>query len=250
MSDAREAFQNLQAITGRGLDTTALYADLDEVERRIARHRTGRVVLSSFVALAVVGGVTFAAMAMPFAGNVDPAVPPSATSSPPTADSRDTTQVPPDVGPTREPAISAFGEPYPDGVAAPDLVDLVPGGAGGTLISESDSEFVFGLLRPDPQDGRTVEVPIAMPKGEVLVLAATHWQCSWISEYVRAAEAGDAERVAAAIARLEQFPDLDVIQKYNPQLGEADRVSLIPRIVDEDTEFAKRWLNGTCSMGS
>ena len=47
MSDAREAFQNLQAVTGRGFDTTALLRGLDEVEQRIARHRAGRVVLSS-----------------------------------------------------------------------------------------------------------------------------------------------------------------------------------------------------------
>jgi len=42
---------------------------------------------------------------------------------------------------------------------------------------------------------------------------------------------------------LEKFPDLDVIQTYNPQLGEGD---LLPRIVGGDTEYAKRWLNGSC----
>ena len=36
MSDARDAFQNLQSITGRGFDATVLHADLDVVERRIA----------------------------------------------------------------------------------------------------------------------------------------------------------------------------------------------------------------------
>ena len=81
MSETRNAFQNLQLVTGRGFDATALYADWDEVEHRIARYRTGRVVLSSIGVLAVVGGVTFAAIAMPFKGNAGPAVPPSATPS-------------------------------------------------------------------------------------------------------------------------------------------------------------------------
>ena len=61
MSDTRNAFRDLQAVAGRGFDATALHADLGEVERRIGRYRTGRAVLSSVVALAVVGGAWFAA---------------------------------------------------------------------------------------------------------------------------------------------------------------------------------------------
>jgi len=248
MSDARDAFQNLQEVTGRGLTATALYADLDEVERRIARHRTGRVVLSSFAALAVVGGVAFAAMSSPFTGDAGPAVPPAptsatSTSAAPTAQASDEAQTS-DAGPTREPSMSVFGEPYPAGVKTPELVSLLTGGEGGTYLSETDTTYTFGLLRPDPTDGHTVEVPITFSKGDILVLAATHWQCSWISEYVRTSEADDAEGTAAAALELEKFPDLDVIQTYNPQLGEGD---YIPRIVGGDTEYAKRWLNGSCS---
>ncbi len=243
MSDARDAFENLQAVTGRGFDATALRADWDDVERRIARYRTGRGVLSSFVALAVVGGVAFAAMSFKDAG---PAVPPSATSAAPTAAPNHAAQAP-GVGPTRAPSLSVFGEPYPDRVEAPELVSLLTGGEGGTFISETDTTYTFGLLRPDPTDGHTVEVPVTFSKGDIVVMAAIHWQCAWITEYVWAAEAGDTERTAAAAAELEKFPDLDVIQTYNPQLGEGDRVSLIPRIVGGDTEFAKRWLDGSCS---
>jgi len=246
MSDAREAFQNLQAVTGRGLNATALYADLDEVERRIARYRTGRVVLSSFAALAVVGGVAFAAISMPLK-DAGPAVPPSPTSAAPTAEPSATAQVPPNVGPTREPAMSVFGEPYPEGFSAPDLVELIAPGLGGRYISENDTDYVVGLLRPDPIDGHTVEVPVAFPKGDVLVLAATDWQCDWITEYVWASEANDPSRTSAAAAQLEKFPDLDVIHTYNPQLGEGVRDSLTPRIIGGDTEFAKRWLDSSCS---
>lgn len=348
MNNARDAFQNLQAITGRGLDSTALYRDLDEVERRIARHRTGRVVLSSFVALAVVGGLTFAATAMPFTGNSGPAVVPSETPSPsalgidphpagciaaqvvsgkpvgnlgglmgwynstPTApcdewpeqilDHPDTVLiytgdntmveayyrtnidalgiyahlgedfVVPDPDPswpadrlvlidarTNEvlevtdiadlpgaSSLSVFGEPYPDGVTAPELVSLLEGGKGGTYISETETTYTFGLLRPDPTDGHTVEVPITFAKGDILVSAAIDWQCAWIAEYVRAAEANDSLGASVAATELEKFPDLEVIQQYNPELGEGMRITLIPRIVGGDTEYAKRWLNGTC----
>jgi len=247
MSDARDAFQNLQEVTGRGLDATALYADLYEVERRIARYRTGQMVLSSFAALAVVGGVIFAAMSMPLK-DAGPAVPPSPTSdgptAVPTAEPSETAQLPPDVGPTREPSMSVFGEPYPDGVDAPELVSLLTGGEGGSYLSETDTTYTFGLLRPGPTDGHTVEVPITFSKGDILVMAATHWQCAWIAEYVWASEANDPRRTSTAAAELEKFPDLEVIQTYNPQLGEGD---YIPRIVGGDTEFAKRWLNGSCS---
>jgi len=351
MSETRNAFQNLQLVTGRGFDATALYADWDEVEHRIARYRTGRVVLSSIGVLAVVGGVTFAAIAMPFKGNAGPAVPPSATPSasasgvdrrasaclsaqvvtgksvgnlgglmgwfnttpgvpcdewpdrvlehPDTVliNTTDNTMVEayyrtniaalgtyahlgddfvvpdpdpswpadslvlidagtkevlevtaladlPDLSSTQLPAISVFGEPYPLGMSAPNLVDLVPGGKGGTLISETDNEYVFGLLRPDPTDGHTAEVPIPFPKGNVLVLAATHWECAWITEYVWASAANDPKRTSAAIAELEKFPNLDVIKKYNPQLAEGDYLT---RIIGGDTEYAKRWLNMSCS---
>ncbi len=246
MSDARDAFQNLQLITGRGFDATAMHADLDEVERRIGRHRTGRFVLSSLATLAVVGGVTFAAAAIPFASDSNPAVTPSRPSATPTAEPNDSEQVPPDVDPTRDPSMSAFGEPYPDGVNAPELVSLLEGGAGGTYISETDTTYTFGLLRPDPTDGHTVEVPITFSKGDILVMAATHWQCAWIAEYVRATEADDPLGASVAATELEQFPDLEVIQKYNPQLGEGYRVTLNPQIVGGDTEFAKRWLNSSC----
>lgn len=357
MSDARDAFQNLQAITGRGFETTALYADWDEVEQRIARYRTGRLVLSSVGVLAVVGGVTFAAMAMPFKGNAGPAVPPSATPSASASapasglDTRaaaclaaqvvpgksvgnlgglmgwfntspavpcdqwpdqvldhpdtilinttDNTMVEayyrtniaalgiyahlgddyvvpdpdpswpadslvlidartqevlevtaladlPDLSSFQAPALSVFGEPYPAGMPAPNLVDLIAPGLGGRYISENDTDYVVGLLRPDAA-GHTVEVPVPFPKGDILVMAATHWECSWITEYVWASEANDPKRTSAAAAELEKFPNLDVIQKYNPQLGEGDRISLIPRIVGGDTEYAKRWLNTSCS---
>ena len=244
MSDARDAFQNLQAVTGRGFDATALRADWDDVERRIARYRTGRGVLSSFVALAVVGGVTFAAMAMPLKGDSGPAVPPSPTSAAPTTQPRDTAQASPDAGPTREPSLSVFGEPYPDGVDAPELVSLLTGGEGGTYISETDTSYTFGLLRPDPTDGHTVEVPITFAKGDILVMAAIHWQCAWITEYVGASEANDPRRTSAAATELEKFPDLDVIQTYNPEMGEGEYIS---RIFGGDTEYAKRWLNMSCS---
>lgn len=348
MSDARDAFQNLQSITGRGFDATGLHADLDVVERRIARHRTGRVVLSSLVALAAIGGVAFGAMAMPSSNDIDPAVPPSITASPtasapdarsaacaeaqvipgksvgnlgglmgwfnatPTAPCEewedrildhpetvliytgDNTMVEayyrttidalgvyahlsedflvPDPNPswpadslvlidarttevlevtaladlTTVPSMSAFGEPYPDGVNAPELVSLLEGGAGGTYISETDTTYTFGLLRPDPTDGHTVEVPITFSQGDILVMAAFHWQCAWIAEYVRAAEADDTLGASVAATELEKFPDLEVIQKYNPELGEGFRVTLNARIVGADTGFAKRWLNSSC----
>lgn len=348
MSDARDAFQNLQSITGRGFDMTGLHADLDVVERRIARHRTGRVVLSSFVALAAIGGVAFGATAMPSSGDIDPAVPLSATPSQPTSgpdlrsaaclaaqvvpgksvgnlgglmgwfnsspdapcdewpdqvldhpdtvliNTTDNTMVEayyrtniaalgvyahlgndfvvPDPDPswpadslvlidarTKEvlevtalgdlatvPSMSAFGEPYPDGVNAPELVSLLEGGAGGTYISETDTTYTFGLLRPDPTDDHTVEVPITFPKGDILVMAAVDWQCAWIAEYVRAAEAEDILGASVAATELEKFSDLDVIQTYNPELGEGVRVNLNPRIVGGDTEYAKRWLNSSC----
>lgn len=250
MSDTRDAFQNLQLVTGRGFDATALRADLDEVERRIARHRTGRVVLSSFVALAVVGGATFAAIAMPFGGDAGPAAPASATpsaSASATVESSNTEQVPPEAAPTQAPAMSLFGEPYPAGVSAPSLSWLVTGELGGRYISETDTEYIFGLLRPDPKDGHTVEVGVPFPKGEVLVGAAIDWQCAWITEYVWATEANDPERAAAAAAQVERFPDLEVIQKFNPEFGESVRDSLTPWIVSGDIEYTKRWLNGTCS---
>jgi|GEM_PF-1461155 len=249
MSDARETFQNLQEVTGRGLTATAMYADLDEVEKRITRHRTGRAFLSSFAVLAVVGGVALAAMSSPFTGDAGPAVPPAptsatSTSAAPTAQASDTAQATDDVGPTREPQISAFGEPYPIGFEAPDLVSLLTGGEGGTYLSETDTTYTFGLLRPDPTDGHTVSAPVTFSKGDILVMATTHWQCAWITEYVWAREAGNTERTAAAAAQLEKFPDLDVIQTYNPQLGEGDLTS---RITGGDVEYAKRWLNGSCS---
>jgi len=143
--------------------------------------------------------------------------------------------------------MSVFGEPYPAGFTAPELVSLLTGGEGGSYLSETDTTYTFGLLRPDPKDGHTVQVPITFPKGDILVLAATDWQCDWITEYVWASEANDPSRTSAAAAQLENFSDLDVIQTYNPQLGEGVRDSLTPRIIGGDTEFAKRWLDSSCS---
>lgn len=82
MSDARDAFSNLQAVSGRGFDATALYVDLDPVSRRIARHRIGRVVVSSCATLATVGVAVLAGLAIASSEDGGPAVPPSATSSP------------------------------------------------------------------------------------------------------------------------------------------------------------------------
>jgi hypothetical protein len=156
-----------------------------------------------------------------------------------------------DAGPHGAPVISLFGEPYPDGVGSPLLTDLIPGGAGGTLISASDTEYVFGLLRYPSGEmnggAQPTLVPIPFPKGDVLVLAAIDWQCAWITEYVWATEANDPERAATAAAQVEKFPDLEVIQKYNPEFGESVRDSLTPRIIGGDIEYAKRWLNTSCS---
>lgn len=231
MNDAREAFQNLQEITGRGFEATAVHADLEEVERRIVRHRAARVVLSSFVAVAVVGGAAWGASALPASGDETPAAPPSAAAS--------------HVTPEPEVSMSVFGEPYPQWYSPPSLVDLVPGGDGGSLISEDDTTYTFGLLRPDPDTGDTVTVPVTFSKGDVLVSAATDWQCAWIAEYTRAADAGDASRTADAVLQVVKIPELDVIQKYNPEMGEDERTTLIPRIIG-DVDFAKRWLNGSC----
>lgn len=244
VSDTQNAFQDLQAITGRGFDATALHADLDEVERRIGRYRTGRAVLSSVVALAVVGGAWLAAMSGPFGGDGGRGVPPVAgpTTRPDVSSAAD--QTPSDVSPTRAPAISVFGEPYPAGVDAPNLVYLVTGDKSAKVLSETDTEFIFSLYRATSQGDAWVPVPF--PKGNVLVLAADDWECSWIAEFVSAVGANDTERVAAAAAELKKYPDLDVIQNYNPKLGEADRVSLIPRIIGGDVAFAQRWLNADC----
>ncbi|NYI42095.1 hypothetical protein [Demequina lutea] len=248
MSDARDAFQNLQAVTGRGFDTTALYADWDEVEQRIARHRTGRVVLSSFVALAVVGGVTFAAMAMPFGGDASPAVPASATpsaSASATVESSKTDQAPPDVAPTQAPAMSLFGEPYPAGVSAPSIAYLAAGDLGGRYISETDTEYIIGLLRPDPKDGHTVEVGVPFPKESVLISSATDWECAWLHEYVQATEANDANRAAAALAQVQKFPDLEVVQTYYPDIGEISRAP-IAKIVAGGSMTDWSWIPGGC----
>ncbi|MCB2413951.1 hypothetical protein LGT39_13955 [Demequina sp. TTPB684] len=356
MSDAREAFQNLQSIAGLGFDGTTLHTDLDAVERRIARHRTGRAVVSSFVALAVLAGATYGASTMSMWGDSAPVAPPSEATSQPTSsptqraaaclaaqvvsgkpvgdlgglmgwfnsspdapcgewpdqildhpdtvliNTADNTMVEayyrtnidalgvyarlgedfavPDPDPSwpadslilidartkevleitaladlgaapgsPEIAMSVFGEPYPPGFYAPELVDLVPGGQGGAYISETDTTYIFGLLRPDPDTGDAVEVPVAFAKGDILVSAATHWQCAWIAEFVGASQVDNPERVATAAAQLQRFPDLEVIQKYNPQMGESDRDILIPRIVGGDVDYAERWLNGTCGMG-
>lgn len=346
MSDARDAFHNLQVVAGTGLNKTEIYADRGEVERRITRHRAGRAVLSSVAALVIVGGVTFAAVSSPFRG-ASPAVPPSLPSavdlrseacneahvvagksvgnvggmegwfnSAPEApcnewsdqvlDHPDTVLiytgdntmveayyrtsidalgayaslgagfVVPDPDPAwpadslvlldartdevlettaladladvpSPPAMSVFGEPYPAGFPAPELVDLVPGGQGGSYLSETDTTYTFGLLRPDPTNGDTVEVPVTFPKGNILVMAATDWECSWINEYVWAAQAGDTERTATAAAQVRKFPDLEVIQTYNPELGQGHRTVVDPRIAGGDIEFAKRWLNGSCA---
>ena len=151
----------------------------------------------------------------------------------------------PDLSSAQLPAMSVVGEPYPAGMSAPSLVDLLgPAGGGGTLISETDTEYVFGLLRPDPDRRPHRGVPVPFPKGDILVLAATHWECAWITEYVWASEANDPQRTSAAAAELEKFPTLDVIQKYNPQLAEGDYLT---RIIGGDVEYAKRWLNTSCS---
>lgn len=248
MSEARQAFQNLQVVAGRGFDTTSLSSGVSIVERRIVHHRSARMALSAVASTAVACGLTFGVVTFPFGAQAGP----SAHSATPTLDSTSVPTNAPDAEQTRAPDVSVFGEPYPMGVDAPDLVELVPGGTGGRLISETSTDYTFGLLRPDPQTHDTVEVPVTMPKGNVLILAATHWECTWIREFVQASEADDADRTAAAAAQLTKFPDLAVVQQYNPELGESDRVSLLPRIVGGDTEFAKRWLNSTCggiSMG-
>lgn len=150
----------------------------------------------------------------------------------------------PHASPTAAPVMSVFGEPYPYGISAPNLVDLVPGDTSAKVLSETDTEFIFSLYRATSQGDAWVPVPF--PKGNVLVLAADDWECSWIAEFASAAGAGDTERVAAAAAELKKYPDLDVIQKYNPKLGEGDRAVLIPRIVGGDVAFAQRWLHADC----
>lgn len=248
MSDTRAAFQNLQLVTGRGFDETALRADWDEVERRIARYRTGRVVLSSFVALAVVGGATFAAIAMPFGGDAGPAAPASATPSASASASVDSSiaePVAPDVAPTQAPAMSLFGEPYPAGVSAPSIAYLAAGDLGGRYISETDTEYIIGLLRPDPKDGHTVEVGVPFTKESVLIEAAADWECAWLTEYVQATEANDAKRAAAALAQVQKFPDLEAIQTYRPDIGETSRAP-IAKIVAGGSVADWSWIPGGC----
>ena len=245
MSDARDAFQNLQAVTGRGFDTTALHADWDEVEQRIARHRTGRAVLSSVGALAVVSGLVFAAMALPSGGDASPAAPPPSASAVQTADSSKTDQAAPVASPTQAPAMSLFGEPYPAGISAPSIAYLAAGDLGGKYISETDTDYIIGLLRPDPKDGHTVEVGVPFPKKSVLLSSATDWECAWLHEYVQATEAKDTKQATAALAQVQKFPDLEVVQTYYPDIGEVSRVA-IAKIVAGGLVSDWTWIPGGC----
>jgi hypothetical protein len=188
-------------------------------------------------------------MAMPFGGNAGPAVPASATpSASATVHSSKTDQAPPDVAPTKAPAMSLFGEPYPAGFSAPSIAYLAAGDLGGRYIRETDTDYIIGLLRPDPKDGHTVEVGVPFPKGNVLIGAAGDWECAWLTEYVWATEANDAQRAATAIAQVQKFPDLEVIQTYYPDIREISRAAIAKIVAGGRGSMVDwSWIPADCS---
>lgn len=154
--------------------------------------------------------------------------------------------MPDDVASRLSPAVSAFDEPYPPGMTPPTLAELLPWAAGATVVSDDGSEIILDTTDADSGEAVTV----ATNEGDLAVLAAIDWQCAWIAEFASARQAGASDRVATATAQLERFPDLDVIQEFNPELGEANRDDLIPRIIDGEAQVTESWLNGSCSAAS
>jgi hypothetical protein len=75
---------------------------------------------------------------------------------------------------------------------------MLTGGDGGTYVSETDLTYTCGLLCPDPTEGHAVEMPITSAKGDILVFATTHWQCAWVSRYVRTSGRAATDRHARA----------------------------------------------------
>ncbi|WNM24431.1 hypothetical protein [Demequina capsici] len=79
MSDSRDRFQDLRAIAGEGFESTPLRLDLDPIQTRVARYRTGRMVLASVVGLVMVGAVVFGTTLRPGPTQNAPLATPSST---------------------------------------------------------------------------------------------------------------------------------------------------------------------------
>jgi hypothetical protein len=104
--------------------------------------------------------------------------------------------------------LDAFTEPLPTGVEKPTLGTLIPELEGSTVLSVEDGTVTVRSTVSDV-DGPVI---VVVQPGDVVVLAALDWHCTWLREYVNAEDAGDASRVATARQSLEHFPELDAVR--------------------------------------
>ena len=152
--------------------------------------------------------------------------------------------------------MAQVGEEYPPGATPPTVADLLPWAVGAEVdsVSTDHIQYTSGAdnpvaMRQAQQTDPSADAPVTVvtAEGDVAVLAALDWECAWIKEFVNATNSGNADRVNTAVTQISKFPDLDVIQRFNPEVGEGHARDVIPRIQQGDVEFANYWLATTCS---
>jgi hypothetical protein len=168
--------------------------------------------------------------------------------------------IPPEIS-ALDTELTEFQEVYPPGVTPPTVADLLPWAVGAEVVSQQDGEIVYRSTQENPETREMIGSPgssegatrgngavIVTKEGDVAILAAVNWECAWIGEFVSASEDNDVSRKDEAIRQISRFPDLDVVRKYNPELGDVDREALVPRIKSGDVEFARYVLTTSCQQ--
>lgn len=156
--------------------------------------------------------------------------------------------------------ISEVGKlPYPAGMNPPTFAQLMPLVSGASVLSDEGEALILTSPASNPDTARAMReagvateaedagVTVVVNPGDIAVFAAMHWECAWMAQFAKSADAGDQAGAQKALEQLEKFPTLSVVEKYNPEIGNGYAADTLPKIRQGDVDFAKYWLDTSCS---
>lgn len=141
---------------------------------------------------------------------------------------------------------------YPTGSRPLTVGELVPQVVGADVISRNQTEIVLASpltnpstaqLADDLEDDSGGGAAVVIQEGDLAVLQTLAWHCDWIGEFVLGYEEANEFRMERAELNLNEFPDIDVIRRYNPEVAEIHDAVTVP-ILQGNLELGHQWLEG------